>query len=163
MKYLLAVLAVLLLPALALAQAVPPDPDSLEQIVGFALQALTVPGAARWVVLSLVAVVAAVWLVRHLAQGRKGAFWVWAAGDEGGTVLKWIASLVVAAVTQALAGGDVVTARTVVVALGLGAVASLRTDWRRLLRSIAPVVALAPRVGAPLAGLLRALGGGTAG
>jgi hypothetical protein len=157
MKWTIVALSLLVLPALALAQTAVPL-DSLEQLAAAAFQSLSLPGAARWVVLSLVAVVAAVSIVRNLAKGKKGAAWVWIASDEGGTVLKWVASVLVAVIAQALAGGGAgVTGRTVFAALGLGALASLRTDWRRLLRALAPLFGL---IYPPLGSLARTLGGG---
>jgi hypothetical protein len=157
-----AVIALLVFPRLALGQdVVGLDPGSIEQLLAAGAQALTLPGAVRWVVLSLLAVLVGVSLVRRLARGRTGRVWLWIASDEGGTVLKWLASAVTAVVARALAGAPLATWETAAVALGLGAGASLRTDWRRLLRAVAPVVRLIPKIGPPLAALIAAVAGET--
>ncbi|HET9554896.1 MAG TPA: hypothetical protein VFP50_18165 [Anaeromyxobacteraceae bacterium] len=163
--YLLTALALLALPLLALAQAVVAptiNPDDLGQLLGVALQALSLSGPARWFSLLFVGVLAAVWLVRKMVPATSGAG-AFIRTDEGGTLLGWLVSAAGALLAKAIVGGPITwplaAAAFVAAAGGTGA---LWSQGRRLLRLFVPLVSKIPGIGGPLAALLGYLSGATA-
>src|SRR5512133_294595 len=149
-------LALLLLPFAALAQAAAPAiTDDLGQLL-----ALVVGGirGGDWQGAVLAGILVAVWIVRQLAKRipKVGAF---LGSDEGGALLLVLTGLPVA-LLAAKAGGAAITAglvgKALIATLGAGGGWSV---GRKLLRLLSPLIAKIPKVGAPLAGLLDALSG----
>jgi hypothetical protein len=152
---LIVVVAVFVLPALALGQTAGASPDEF----GAFLRAFLDAPVIGKVVLGLVA---GVWLLRKFGTKIPWGVGSFLATSEGGTVFALFAA-VVAYVGAAYVGGVPVTLALVGKALSAAVVAG--GGWtmaRRLLRLVSPLVARIPRVGAPLAKVFDVLSGATA-
>jgi hypothetical protein len=158
----LAVIAILV-PLVALAQAapVPPNPDDLGALLNLLFQAVSLSGPARWFAFLFVGVMLGVYVLRKLGGRLSPGIAAFVRSDEGGTLLNLIVSAAGALLTKAFVGDamtwPVVGAAFVAAAGGTGTLWSM---GRRLLRLFVPLVEAVPRVGAPLAALLRFVSGG---
>jgi hypothetical protein len=166
---LIVVVAVFVLPALALGQTAGASPDDLGQLVNVAIQALKLSGPGRWFGLLFVGVIAGVWVLRKLfgtrdAKGqptsRLAAFVL---SDEGGTVLNLFVTAIGTLLAKVLVGSPltwpVAAAAFLAAAGGTG---GLWSHARRLLRLVTPLVARIPGVGPSLAKVLDVLSGARA-
>ena len=147
-------------PGFAHAQEPGADPGDL---VALALKAFSVSGAARWVALSLVGVLAATWAIRKFAVGRPGKAWAWVGSDEGGTVIGYVVSAAGSVAAHVLSGGSLSPASLGAVAVGLKVGSSWAwTDSRRILRVVTPLLRFVPGIGKQLGDLADALSGAKA-
>jgi hypothetical protein len=161
-RFLLA-LALLALPLLVLAQAapVPPNPDDLGALLNLLVQAVSLSGPARWFAFLFAGVMLGVYVLRKFAARLSPGVATFVRSDEGGTLLNLIVSATGALLTKAFVGDamtwPVVGAAFVAAAGGTGTLWSM---GRRLLRLFIPLVESIPRIGGPLAALLRFVSGG---
>jgi hypothetical protein len=156
-------LAFVLVPLVALAQAVPVplNQDDLGALLNLLFQAVSLSGPARWFAFLFVGVMLGVYVLRKFAARLSPGIATFVRSDEGGTLLNLIVSAAGALLTKAFVGDamtwPVVGAAFVAAAGGTGTLWSM---GRRLLRLVVPLVEAIPRVGAPLAALIRFVSGG---
>jgi hypothetical protein len=155
-------LLLVLAPFVAFAQAAPVIPgDDLGALLNLLVQAVSLSGPARWFAFLFVGVMLGVYALRKFAARLSPGIAAFVGSDEGGTLLNLIVSASGALLTKAIVGDamtwPVVGAAFVAAAGGTGTLWSM---GRRLLRLFVPLVEAIPRVGAPLAALLRFVSGG---
>jgi hypothetical protein len=156
-------LAFVLAPLVAFAQAAPalPNPDDLGALLTLLVQAVSLSGPARWFAFLFAGVMLGVYVLRKFAARLSPGIAAFVRSDEGGTLLNLVVSAAGALLTKAFVGDamtwPVVGAAFVAAAGGTG---SLWSMGRRLLRLFVPLVQAIPRIGAPLAALLRFVSGG---
>lgn len=145
------------LPALALAQEVPPASD-LDPIQILASFVRAIQGG-QWPVAVVLVLVGLIWLVRKFGTG----WWPWLKTSEGGTVMAFLTVLGSVLGAAALVPGAHIT-WTLVGQAAAAAFASIGawTGARRLLRVLIPLAAKVPKVGPALAAALAWLSGGDA-
>lgn len=146
-------LLIVIAPALAFAQDVPPTDFDPLQLLGAFVRAIQ---GGQWPVAAVLVLVGLVWAVRKF-----GIKWIpWLATSEGGTVLAFLTVLASVLGAAALAPGALITWALVWKACA-AAFASIGawTGARRLLRALVPLAAKIPKVGPGLAAALAWLSG----
>jgi hypothetical protein len=156
-------LAFVLVPLVALAQAVPVplNQDDLGALLNLLFQAVSLSGPARWFAFLFVGVMLGVYVLRKFAARLSPGVATFISSDEGGTLLNLVVSAAGALITKTFVG-DAMSWQIVGTAFlaASGGTGALWSMGRRLLRLFVPLIERIPRVGAPLAALLRFVSGG---